>query len=205
VDIGDGVERVTRVREAERLVASIVLAFSADPFVRWLLPGSDEFVRYFTRITQLHGVTTAAAGGAWGLPDSRGAAFWYPPGVHPDGEALGAISSEAGIIDRVRSVWGLVEAYEPSGPHWYLRQIGVDPMLQGGGHGGTLIRAGLHQVDRRGEVAYLEATSIRSRTFYERHGFETLGEVQVGDSAPLWPMIRQPNEEPRLESVTKCP
>ena len=181
---------VARVDDAAHLVAPIVLAFSADPFVRWMLPGSAQFLTTFTRLTRLHSERTAAHGGAYGRADGRGAAFWYPPGVQPDGEALGAELAAAGVSERVAPVWAQMASHEPAEPHWYLRQIGVDPALQRSGHGTELIRAGLAEVDRSGEPAYLEATSLASRAFYERHGFSTLAEVQVGDSAPLWPMLR---------------
>ena len=96
------------------------------------------------------------------------------------------------MIDRVAGIWSLVSEYEPEQPHWYLRQIGVDPALHSGGRGGLLMEAGLAEIDRRGELSYLEATSPRSRDFYERYGFVTLAEVRHEDSAPLWPMLRQP-------------
>ncbi len=182
--------RVTTVEETGDLVAVVMLAFSTDPFVRWLLPDPTQFVTSFTQLTRLHGERTATAGGAYALADGRGAAFWYPPGVHPDGQALGAILEAAGIVERVASVWEQVAAYEPTEPHWYLRQIGVDPALQRNGSGGALLAAGLADIDRRREPAYLEATSAGSRAFYERHDFTVLGEVRLGDSPPLWPMLR---------------
>ena len=184
------VRQVTTVEQAGHLVASVVLAFSIDPFVRWLFPGSDQYLTYFTQVTRLHGERTAANGGAYALTDGRGAAFWYPPGVRPDGEALGSILGQADVLDRLSSVWEQVVSHEPERPHWYLRQVGVDPTLQGSGSGSALMQAGLAEIDRQGELAYLEATSEGSRSFYERHGFTTLAEVQVGDAPPLWPMLR---------------
>jgi ribosomal protein S18 acetylase RimI-like enzyme len=185
-------DEVVRCEQADRLVAPIVLAFSADPFVRWLLPGSSEFLTFFPRITRLHAERTTATGGAYVRADGCGAAAWYPAGIDPDGEALGDVLTEAGVVEKVSMVFGEVAAYEPSEPHWYLRQIGVDPRLQRAGHGSALLTAGLADVDRRKQVAYLEATSQSSKTFYERHGFTVAGEVQVADSPPLWPMVRQP-------------
>ena len=40
--------------------------------------------------------------------------------------------------------------------------------------------------------AYLEATSPRNIRFYQRHGFEALGSIQVGDAPPVVPMRRNP-------------
>lgn len=186
------VVRATTVEEDD--IAAVVLAFAADPFVRWLLPDAAQFLRWFGEVTRLHAQRTSANEGAYRRADGRGAAFWYRPGLRPDGEALGATFSAAGIADRVTAAWAAFGEFEPTQPHWYLRQIGVDPMLQGRGHGSALLAAGLEEIDRGRELSYLEATSPGGRTFYERHGFRALGEVSVNDSPPLWPMLRTPAE-----------
>lgn len=186
------VNGIVRAQETDEVGASIVLAFAADPFVRWLLPAPAAFVRFFSQITRLHGRATAAGGGAWAREDGRGAAFWYPPGAKPPAEALGELLAEAGMADRLTAVFTEVAAHVPPQPCWYLRQIGIDPSLQNQGHGRPLIEAGLAEVDARGEVAYLEATSEPGRRFYERHGFAHVGTAQAGGSPPLWVMVREP-------------
>ena len=40
--------------------------------------------------------------------------------------------------------------------------------------------------------AYLEATTPRNRSLYERLGFEQIGTIQVGSSPPIFPMTRKP-------------
>ncbi len=184
------VERIVRAHDPDELAPSIVLAFAADPFVRWLFASPAAFLRFFSQITRLHGQATAPAGGVWAREDGRGAAFWYPPAVRPPADALGAVLAEAGIVDRVTAVFARVADHVPPGPCWYLRQIGVDPALQGRGHGAALLAAGLAEIDDRGEAAYLEATSEASRRFYARHDFEHVGTAQAGGSPPLWVMVR---------------
>lgn len=183
---------VVRVHDTDEVGMSIVLAFAADPFVRWLFPAPAAFLRFFSQITRLHGQAAAAAGGAWAREDGRGAAFWYPPGVSPPADQLGAVIGEAGIGDLIAAVFAEVHGHAPTGPCWYLRQIGIDPTLQGQGHGGTLIEAGLAEIDERGDAAYLEATSEASRRFYERHDFALAGTAQACGSPPLWVMVREP-------------
>ena len=187
---GESVIRVRSPDEIEPLIAPVVLAFSADPFVRWMLPGSDQFLSSFVRLTRSHGQRTASGAGAFARADGKAAAFWYPPGVFPDGPALGAVFREAGVVERVAPVWAAAEAFEPDEPHWYLRQIGVDPTLQGQGVGQAVMAASLETIDTAGGLAYLEATSAAGVRFYERHGFTTLGKVSINGSAPLWPMMR---------------
>ncbi len=185
-------ERIVRPHDVDDLAPSIVLAFASDPFVRWLFASPAAFLRFFTQITRLHGQATAAAGGAWARADGRGAAFWYPPSAGPPADALGAVLSAAGIADRVGAVFAAVAQQVTPGPCWYLRQIGVDPALQGQGHGAQLLAAGLAEIDARGELAYLEATSDASRRFYARYDFEHVATAQAGGSPPLWLMLRAP-------------
>ena len=82
--------------------------------------------------------------------------------------------------------------YHPSEPHWYLPLIGVDPAHQGKGHGATLLTYALDQCDSVRCCAYLGSTNPRNITLYQRHGFNALGEIQVGTSPPLVPMLRTP-------------
>jgi GNAT superfamily N-acetyltransferase len=85
-----------------------------------------------------------------------------------------------------------MEASHPAFAHWYLSLIGVDPAAQGRGLGSALMHHVLAEVDSVGVPAYLEATSPRNRTLYERHRFESIGVIQHGGSPPMWPKIRYP-------------
>ena len=76
----------------------------------------------------------------------------------------------------------------PPEPRWHLRQIGIDPALQGRGHGAARLAAGLAEIDARGEVA----TSDASRRLSSRHGFVHVATAQAGGSPPLWVMVRRP-------------
>ena len=179
--------------DLERLVPPIVLAFGSDPFVRWFLPDPLQYSVTFTKLVGLHAETVLDHRGAYRSDDFRSVALWYPPGVQPDGTAIGAIF--AGLLGAAReevlsSVLEQMSASKPTESHMYLRMIGVDPALQGRGHGSALMRAGLDDCDRLGLPAYLEATSVGSRVLYERHGFEVRAEIQVADAPPVWPMLR---------------
>ena len=83
-------------------------------------------------------------------------------------------------------------AREVRGPHYYVRDIGVHPDMQGRGLGSALLTPTLERCDREGVPAYLEASSERNAALYERHGFQHLKELRVGDSPPLRLMIRPP-------------
>ena len=74
---------------------------------------------------------------------------------------------------------------------WYLAFIAVDPSQQGSGIGSFILKEALKMIDEKNEKAYLEASSERNMSLYERHGFECLGRIQINDSPPAFPMIRQ--------------
>ena len=82
-----------------------------------------------------------------------------------------------------------MESYEP---HWYLPLVGVEPNAQGRGLGGALMRHAVARCDQEDAPAYLESSNPRNISLYERHGFEVMGEIQMGSAPPVTPMLRQP-------------
>jgi ribosomal protein S18 acetylase RimI-like enzyme len=113
--------------------------------------------------------------------------------VHPDQDALVAIV-EGTVSPPTRSeLYAVLEqmgSYHPTEPHWYLPLI---PLFQSKGCGGALLRFALKRFDAEGRVAYLESTNPRNISLYKRHGFEELGEIQIGTSPTVVPMARQPS------------
>jgi GNAT superfamily N-acetyltransferase len=127
--------------------------------------------------------------------DFMGAALWVPPGAHTDEEAMGKIFEKHIEQPRLGEVYALFEKmaeYHPAEPHWYLPLIGVDPVFQRRGLGSALMQHGVAACDRGRTLAYLEATGPASVPLYRRHGFEVIGEIVVGNSPPLFPMLRRP-------------
>ncbi|MEC7960977.1 MAG: GNAT family N-acetyltransferase [Pseudomonadota bacterium] len=74
---------------------------------------------------------------------------------------------------------------------WYLAFIAVDPSKQGSGIGSFILKEALKMIDEKKERAYLEASSERNMSLYERHGFECIGKIQINDSPPAFQMIRE--------------
>jgi GNAT superfamily N-acetyltransferase len=186
---------VRSVEEGERRRASSIqlLAFAADPVIRWLWPESDAFVRHFPELVEAFGGRAFDSRTAHVTEDFHGAALWLPPGVGPDDEALehvalGAISEPK--RSQLLSIFDEMSASTPQEPHWHLAFIGVDPYWHGQGIGSALLQHALSLIDEARRPAYLESSNPRNLSLYERHGFEVIREIRVRGAPPLFPMLR---------------
>jgi ribosomal protein S18 acetylase RimI-like enzyme len=184
----------------DRATATAVLtaSFFDDPVTDWLVPDRARrpallppmFELYFDLFV-VHEETYLAAGGA-------GVALWLPPDremIAPDQlDAFGDAAAQmmGPDADRFFELGEFFDAHAPDEPHWHLQLLGTLPEHQGRGVGSALLRDQLPRLDQRGEAAYLEATTLRSRALYERHGFVCRGEIVLPDGPPLWQMWRSP-------------
>jgi GNAT superfamily N-acetyltransferase len=184
--------------DRRRGIASLTLAFVADPVMRWAWPDPYRYATYWPKFAEAFGGRAFDHDTAHGLEDCLAVALWLPPGVGPDEatamELMGE-SMEAQTFDDVNGVFEQMGELHPSADHWYLPLIGVDPVAQGRGLGSALLGHALATCDRDGLPAYLEATAPRNRDLYERHGFKVVGVIQAGSSPPLWAMLREPLSE----------
>ena len=177
----------------DQAIATLVVAFASDPVIRWLFPEGVRYLDYYPRLARLSGRPAFEAGTADCAPAGVGTALWVPPGTELPDEEFGALIQDGVDPDRHAEAFALLEqvqAHHPEAAHWYLPFIGIDPRVQGRGHGSALLRVGLERCDRDGLPAYLEASSERNRALYERHGFEVTAEIRAADCPPLWPMLR---------------
>lgn len=176
-------------------VDTVVVAFTADPMTRWSWPEAHVYLASMPSLTRAFGGRAFAHQTAFCTTDYAGVALWLPPGVSPDEAAMGELMQrsmpEAKQADGDR-IFEQMATYHPSGPHWYLPLIGVDPASQGQGHGDTLMRFALEQCDRAHLPAYLESSNPRNITLYTRHGFAPIGTIQSGSSPTVVPMLRAP-------------
>jgi ribosomal protein S18 acetylase RimI-like enzyme len=181
--------------DQDSAVDTVVLAFAADPIARWCWPDAHQYLTAMPRFTVAFGGAAFKHGSAHCTADYAGAALWLPPNVHSDEETLGQIveqTSSPAIRGDLFTMLEQMGKYHPDEPHWYLPLIGVDPARQGRGYGGALLSHALRQCDREQAPAYLESTNPRNTPLYQRHGFEVIGQIQVGSSPPLVPMLRRP-------------
>jgi ribosomal protein S18 acetylase RimI-like enzyme len=132
---------------------------------------------------------------------------------HPDGTILGVLGMaapgrcQANVKQRMQLTFGLLplgpralsrslrwvgtwEKRDPEERHWHLGPVAVDTHLQGMGIGSKLMRVFCAQMDAAGEDAYLETDKPENVRFYERFGFEVVGEEEV-IGVPNWYMTRR--------------
>jgi GNAT superfamily N-acetyltransferase len=138
---------------------------------------------------------TLPRGRAWATSDLTGAALSLPPGAWRaplratllEGSAFGV------HLSRAARMGAAMERRHVRVPHYYVRDVGVHPDMQGKGLGSALLRPTLDRCDREGLPAYLEASSERNAALYERLGFQLTGELRLAGSPPLRLMLRPPH------------
>jgi len=83
------------------------------------------------------------------------------------------------VAGRVKRWMGVWEKHDPVELHWHLGPLAVDAHLQGMGVGSRLMQVFCAQMDAAREDAYLETDKPENARFYERFGFEIVGEQEV--------------------------
>ena len=191
--------------EIPALSAAMARAFAGDAVMNWLLPQRTRRVarrelmfrlELQTYVLPQNGMVFTADDGGGGL---AGGCLVLPPDRWPmpdraDGRtAVRWLRAFGRRFPRAIRTQRALEKYHPTGPHYYIRSVGVTPALQGQGLGSALMRPTLDRCDGDGVSAYLEASSERSAALYERLGFVHLGVLELPDEGPpVWPMQRQP-------------
>jgi GNAT superfamily N-acetyltransferase len=184
---------VSTTADEDRSIATLTTAFANDAVTRWFLRDAHAYLTYWPRLVRAIAGAAFDGGTADSLDDHSGVALWLAPGISSDDEALGALSLQAVPEEQQDEIFAFmtqVAEFHPQEPHWYLALLGVDPVKQGHGHGSTLLAHALRRCDESRLPAYLEASSPRNKSLYERHGFVEIGVIQAGTSPPMWPMLR---------------
>ena len=179
--------------DSASIIATLVTAFVDDPFIRWMFPKPETYLTAFPMVLKYFAGAAFDTRTAYQAQEAKGAALWLPPGVSPDEEGLGQVLEDHVDAERQEQVFAVMEqvgAGHPEDAHWYLPAMGVDPKEQGKGFGAALLGESLGICDTSRRLAYLESTNPRNIPFYQRHGFEVEGEIQIDGSPVLTRMLR---------------
>ena len=188
-------------RELIRPVAAAVArGFQDNEIWSWVIPDDRRRARllprlYRARLRHLY----IPRGEAFTTPDAVGGALWLPPGA-PKRTLRDQIAEAAALLPglglggarRGTRIEELMAEHVPTGPHWYLEVLSIDPDHQRQGHGTTLLRPILERADSEGVPAYLETNREANVPYYRRFGFELTERISLTDSPALWLMWREP-------------
>jgi ribosomal protein S18 acetylase RimI-like enzyme len=192
--------RKATLADQQAIIRILTRAFDGDPVVNWLMREDHKrraafaefFEVCFRKLAYPHGEVVVAT-------DLHAAALWVPPGKWKVGFLTQLVMAprymrcaRGKIIRSFRALNNTTKAH-PHEPHYYLLQIGTDPEHQGKGHARRLIEPVLRRCDEEQVGAYLEPSSEKNLSYYQRYGFEVTGEIDMGKGGPpCWSMWRKP-------------
>jgi GNAT superfamily N-acetyltransferase len=182
------------------MAGALARAFHDDPAFSWVLHADPRrmkileqgFELFLKRIWLEQEETYTTAGtvavAVWERPDE-----WKLP-VTRQLRMLPAMAKVFGRhLPRVLRALTVLEGKHPRESHYYLPFVGVEPEWQGRGLGSAVLAPVLQRCDEERMPAFLEASTPRSRTLYERQGFAVTEEFRLGGGAPpQWRMWRTP-------------
>ena len=179
--------------EANRAISTLVLAFAADPHLRWLFPDAEQYLDHFPDVLQSFAGVAFAGDTVWKFESMSAVALWLPPGASPDTDATIAAFETSVSAEKLTDLMAVFEQMDnahPQSPHWYLAWIGIDPAHQGRGLGSDLLRRCLEITDRDHLPTFLDTPNPKTVPFYQRHGFDVVGESAAGACPPVVSMLR---------------
>lgn len=188
-----------RLDNAERRALAVLLAdaFDVDPLQRWLFPSDRHRQRRLRRFYELDLRHRLEGRCIVERSATEGVAFWHPPGDRSTVPARSAVRLAPAFLSVAAHhpiaairVLGAVAAARPDEAHWYLSHLAVAPAAHARGIGSGLLRDGLARADTEGVGVYLETANPANLAFYDRHGFDQVGRVEVRSAPPVWLLWR---------------
>jgi ribosomal protein S18 acetylase RimI-like enzyme len=114
-------------------------------------------------------------------------------GAAPDTEAAAAVFEATVPAEKLADLMVVFEQMDnahPPSPRWYLAWIGIDPAHQGRGRGSELLQRCLEIIDSDHLPTFLDTPNPKTVPFYQRHGFDVVGEWAAGACPPVVSMLR---------------
>jgi ribosomal protein S18 acetylase RimI-like enzyme len=187
------------VRELSKVLAR---AFFTDPVMNYMLPDDKARTKalppMFATLTKNHFLSRRGSEVASRSGEISAATLWDPPGQRKSTrwEELRMMPTLAwhfhSRAEQTKTLGKLMEEAHPEEPHWYLMVIGSDPSVRGAGFGQALMHSRLDRCDGEHAPAYLEASEEALISYYNRFGFEQIGEINIPEGPTMIPMWRSP-------------
>jgi GNAT superfamily N-acetyltransferase len=178
------------------LSQTLARAFYDDPVFSYFIPDDSKRLRKLETVMRILFGLGLPYGACYTTANYESITLWRPPdewdvplwAYVTNGPAM--ISAFGAHIGRVLSTMNMMEKVHPHEPHWYLQTIGTDPVFQGKGYGGVIMRDRLSAVDAARLPCYLESSKDTNIPIYQSFGFRLTGELQVPGGPKIWPMWR---------------
>lgn len=185
-----------------RVIATVDAAFATYSLSDWLFESEPE--PHAARQTLFQMLLTGSISTKFEveeLAEGTATAIWlssertplYSPADCRKFERKARSFFQAETVHRLRQSHLATEEHQGTGDFDYLFLLGVLPEFQGQGFGSVLLARHLETADRSGRCIKLETASETNLSFYEKHGFSTVGCYQIAPGSPCtWQMSRAP-------------
>ena len=183
--------------DKKKVLSTACLAFGADPFMRWIMPEGQRYLDNYQELVDIYCCEKSLQESTTFITESfAGAAIWLPPGVFGDEQKISSWVSENVSEQRLETLEKVLEELDKYHPKtnrcWYLALLAVDPAFQRIGLGSIMMKHVNRLLDNTGSQGYLESSNTKNISLYQRHGYEVMGEIKVGDCPVVIPMLREP-------------
>jgi len=183
----------TYSKEEQAVAVNILLlAFSGDPFQRYLMPDPSIYFRNSTIWFNNLASQSISIKALLGTEDRSGVALWFPPKYAVQFEDIEGTYKDFASASQ-KDIFQYFAEFEKNKPKdaWYLEYLGVDPRSHSLGLGSLLLKSSLAKIDDLHQPAYLESSNPRNISLYERHGFKAVTKFQFGNGPPINTMYRE--------------
>lgn len=181
------------------IIATLSDAFMTDPAFGYIVPDAFARAKMLPRFFALMVRDDSNKGTIMRSSNDEAAALWRSPGNAKDNtpKTIALLISMIRLfgfgLGRAGQVADALESHLPSGRYHYLHFVGVRAASQGKGWGGAIIREGIKRADADGLPCWLETSTPENVGLYQRLGFATRNEWDVGKKGlHFWGMMRDP-------------
>jgi GNAT superfamily N-acetyltransferase len=196
---GDLDATVVRADAADLDILSPVIAGAFHDLApsRWLIPDPAARREIFPGYFRIYAEHALASGVVHTTPDRTAVALWVPvgedgPSQPLDYDARLAVATRPWTA-RFLAFDAALDRHHLTGvAYHHLAILAVSPRRQGQGTGTALLRAYHQKLDKARVPAYLEASDLRTRRIYLRHGYVDHGPpIRLPGGPQMYPMMRQ--------------
>ena len=178
-------------------------AFQDDPLLIYFLPDTSQrknvlpyifelAIRYGVSYGEVYAISSSLEGVAVWLPaETANMSLWGM--IRCGGLSLiPKIGRAMGKLQRFNEYADLMRRRHTPFRHWFLQTIGVDPVFQGKGYAGALLRAMLVRMDEEHLPCYLDTQNGENVSIYQHYGFKIIEQVVIpGTEISHWAMLRE--------------